>query len=197
MMHGHEKSDSVIVAAKPANKAVGLTTADSLPKLPEAFRAGLRDLGYQEGRDIIIEFRWAEGHYERLPALFADLVRLESARDCEAVAGREGSCEAGELSNDVGCPLHAVRCCSLGLKDSLYCEIAHIWERRCLRRAQTPPDPFDGPGGGGRALKRSRPVRGFRTGTKSSSACPEAIPPVRCRRWPTRAAEMPMRLAVG
>jgi hypothetical protein len=124
-------------------------------------------------------------------------LRRESARDCEAVAGREGSCEAGELSNDVGCPLHAVRCCSLGLKDSLYCEIAHIWERRCLRRAQTPPDPFDGPGGGGRALKRSRPVRGFRTGTKSSSACPEAIPPVGCRRWPTRAAEMPMRLAVG
>src|SRR6476469_411251 len=82
-------------------------------------------------------------------------------------------------------------------KDSLYCEIAHIWERRCLRRAQTPPDPFDGPGGGGRALKRSRPVRGFRTGTKSSSAVPEAIPPVWCRRWPTRAAEMPMRLAVG
>jgi putative ABC transport system substrate-binding protein len=41
---------------------VGTSTADSLPKLPEAFRAGLRDLGYQEGRDIIIEFRWAEGH---------------------------------------------------------------------------------------------------------------------------------------
>jgi hypothetical protein len=110
MMHGHEKSDSVIVAAKPANKAVGLTTADSLPKLPEAFRAGLRDLGYQEGRDIIIEFRWAEGHYERLPALFADLVRLESARDCEAVAGREGSCEAGELSNDVGL---SITCCAM------------------------------------------------------------------------------------
>jgi putative tryptophan/tyrosine transport system substrate-binding protein len=55
---------------------VGTSTADSLPKLPEAFRAGLRDLGYREGRDIIIEFRWAEGHYERLPALFADLVRL-------------------------------------------------------------------------------------------------------------------------
>jgi hypothetical protein len=42
---------------------------------------------------------------------------------------------------------------SLGLKDSLYCEIAHIWERHCLRRAQTPPDPFDGPGGGGQARK--------------------------------------------
>jgi putative tryptophan/tyrosine transport system substrate-binding protein len=39
------------------------------------FRQGLADLGYQEGRDIVIEFRWAEGRYERLPALFDELLR--------------------------------------------------------------------------------------------------------------------------
>jgi putative ABC transport system substrate-binding protein len=54
---------------------VGLTAADSLPQRTEAFRAGLRDLGYQEGRNIVIEFRWAEGRYEQLPALFNELVR--------------------------------------------------------------------------------------------------------------------------
>ncbi len=68
-------------AQQPASRIfrvgfVGLPTADSLPKRPEAFRAGLRDLGYQEGRNIVIEFRWADGHYERLPALFAELIRL-------------------------------------------------------------------------------------------------------------------------
>ena len=43
----------------------------------EAFRQGLRDLGYMEGQNIAIEPRWAEGQYDRYPALAADLVRLK------------------------------------------------------------------------------------------------------------------------
>jgi putative ABC transport system substrate-binding protein len=41
----------------------------------EAFRQGLRELGYVEGQNIAVESRWAEGKYERYPALAADLVR--------------------------------------------------------------------------------------------------------------------------
>ena len=43
----------------------------------EALRTGLRDLGYVEGKNIVIEFRWAEGKYERLPELASELVRLK------------------------------------------------------------------------------------------------------------------------
>jgi putative ABC transport system substrate-binding protein len=47
------------------------------PHLPAAFREGLRDLGYVEGRNFVIEIRDAEGKLERLPALAAELVALK------------------------------------------------------------------------------------------------------------------------
>src|SRR5262245_28214264 len=57
-----------------------LSTGAPLPEFHpslEAFRQGLRDLGYVEGQSLIIEDRYAEGRAERLPDLVAELVRLQ------------------------------------------------------------------------------------------------------------------------
>jgi putative ABC transport system substrate-binding protein len=64
-------------AQQPAMPVVGfLNSASPGPYPPvSAFLKGLNERGFVEGRNLVIEYRWAEGHYERLPALIADLVQ--------------------------------------------------------------------------------------------------------------------------
>jgi putative ABC transport system substrate-binding protein len=64
-------------AAKVARIGFLATNRASSPHVLEAFRQGLRDLGYVEGRNVVIEYRDAEGKPERLPALAAELVALK------------------------------------------------------------------------------------------------------------------------
>ena len=65
-------------AQQPATPVIGfLNTASPEPfaHLVAAFRRGLGEAGYVDGQNVAIEFRWAEGRYDRLPALAAELVR--------------------------------------------------------------------------------------------------------------------------
>jgi putative ABC transport system substrate-binding protein len=71
-------------AQEPTMPAVGFlnsASADGYASMAAAFRRGLREAGYAEGQNVIIEYRWADNQYELLPALAADLVNRRCQRD--------------------------------------------------------------------------------------------------------------------
>jgi len=67
-------------AQQPATPVVGLInngSADASAPRAAAFRKGLNEAGYVEGQNVTVEYHWLEGHYDRVPALVADLVRRQ------------------------------------------------------------------------------------------------------------------------
>ena len=92
------------VEAQPAGKVyrigfLGATSAPQYAPYVEAMRQGLRDLGYTEGRNLTIEYRWADGKYEKLGPLAADLVRLKV--DVIVTHGAPGSQAAKQATTTI------------------------------------------------------------------------------------------------
>src|SRR2546427_5425771 len=77
LLGGAMTAPGALRAQQKAIPVIGFLRSDSPgPTAPNvaALRQGLSETGYVEGQNLTIEYRWAEGHYERLPALAADLV---------------------------------------------------------------------------------------------------------------------------
>jgi putative ABC transport system substrate-binding protein len=53
---------------------LGAESPGSVPRWVEGFRGGIAETGYEESRNVVVTYHWAEGHYDRLPALAADLI---------------------------------------------------------------------------------------------------------------------------
>jgi putative tryptophan/tyrosine transport system substrate-binding protein len=82
MLIGGASTWSLAARAQQPIPVVGFLSSRSPGESGElvgAFRKGLRQIGFVEGQNVIITFRWAEGHYERLPALASDLVDVHAA----------------------------------------------------------------------------------------------------------------------
>jgi putative ABC transport system substrate-binding protein len=75
LLGGTMTTPRTVRAQQKATAVIGLlgSIGPIAPQLA-AFRQGLSETGYVEGQNVVIEYRWAEGHYDRLPALAADLV---------------------------------------------------------------------------------------------------------------------------
>ena len=78
LLSGAAATWTITARAQQPMPVVGYLSTRSLGDsayIVAAFRKGLHEVGYSEGRNVVIEFRFAEGHHDRLPALAADLVR--------------------------------------------------------------------------------------------------------------------------
>ena len=78
---------------------LGNSSASLESDLVDAFRQGLRELGYIEGRNIVIEYRWADGRYDRFPDLVSDLVRIKA--DVIVTAGTPGALAAKQATKTI------------------------------------------------------------------------------------------------
>jgi putative ABC transport system substrate-binding protein len=91
-------------AAQPAGRIhrigfLGVTSAPEHARQIAALRQGFRDVGYDEGKTLVIEYRWAEGKYDRLPGLAAELVRLKV--DLIVTHGTPGSRAAKQATTTI------------------------------------------------------------------------------------------------
>ena len=95
--HSKRPACRELVSFSPLNAGAGTSVASNVG--PEVLRAGLRELGYVDGRTAVIEWRWWEGKPERLPEAVAEMVRLNL--DVIVVGGSEATKALKEATRSI------------------------------------------------------------------------------------------------
>ena len=85
---------------------LGNSNATLEANLVGAFRDALRDLGYEEGRNILLEYRWAEGDYARFPRLIGELIGLNV--EVIVTAGTPAALAVKKATTTIPCVMVAV-----------------------------------------------------------------------------------------
>ena len=127
--------------AMPVVGFLNSASAESFAPFVAAFRQGLSETGYVEGRNVAVEYRWADEQYDRLPALAADLVR----RQADVIAANQISAEAATIPIVFTTALDPVQ---LGLVAARADQGAHRrWQEACagpwrgIRTSDSPLTP--------------------------------------------------------
>src|SRR5215472_9204576 len=84
-------------SAMPVIGFLNSASAGPYRQLVDAFRRGLNETGFVEGRNVMIDYRWAEGQYDRLPGFAADLVR----RNVAVIVATGGAIPAAKQATSV------------------------------------------------------------------------------------------------
>jgi putative ABC transport system substrate-binding protein len=114
--------------AQPSGKTyqigfLGVTSRDAnYRRRVDALRTGLRQLGYEESRNVVIHYRWAEGRYERLPELAAELVKL--GVDVLVTHSTPGALAAKEVTSTipiVASTRRTARCAPVAVDTASHC----------------------------------------------------------------------------
>ena len=130
---------SVVSAQHQPTPLIGFLSSlgsSDLPLISPAFNDGLRAAGFVEGRNLLIEYRWADGGYQRLPALAAELARL-NVSVIAAISGTPAALAAKAATTTIpiviaigGDPIAAVA--SLSRPGGVRASLLRHWSRSAL-----------------------------------------------------------------
>ena len=134
------------LSAQPSGKVyrigyLGVSSYAGVRRQVDAMRTGLRQLGYEEGKNIVIDYRWADGRFERLPELAAELVKLNvdvivTGSTPGALAAKQATSTIPIVMHNVGDPVASGLAASLARPGGNLTGLTFFYAELCAKRVE-------------------------------------------------------------